>query len=202
MSFVELLARSNFSFLRGASQPEEVVLRAAQLRLGGIALCDRDGLYGAARAYQQFKELRDKPERELHTRLIVGAELSVNPRLPRTLLAKELDKRPSASHPKPAKKKLKQRAGPATRLETSSKQEAKARASPHELPTVYCLVENHQGYSNLCQLLTLSHQDMPKGEGASEVDWLLEHAAGLRLVIPVPEHPALLFPLLSASGLG
>ncbi|MGE0325710.1 MAG: error-prone DNA polymerase, partial [Polyangiaceae bacterium] len=87
-------------------------------------------------------------------------------------------------------------------LETSSKQEAKARASPHELPTVYCLVENHQGYSNLCQLLTLSHQDMPKGEGASEVDWLLEHAAGLRLVIPVPEHPALLFPLLSASVLG
>ncbi len=194
MAFVELLARSNFSFLRGASQPEEVVLRAAQLGLTGIALCDHDGLYGAARAYQQFKELKNDERRQpgAGTRLIVGAELSLNPGLPRTLLAKELEKRPSASHPKPAKKKVKQRAGPATRLETSTKQEAKARASPYELPTVYCLVENRQGYSNLCQLLTLSHGDMPKGEGALEVDWLLEHTEGLRLVIPVPEQPALL----------
>ena len=47
--YVELHARSAFSFLRGASQPEPLVERAAQLDLPALALCDRDGLYGAPR---------------------------------------------------------------------------------------------------------------------------------------------------------
>lgn len=65
--FVELLARSHFSFLRGASQPQEVVEQAHQLGLSAIGLCDRDGLYGAVRAWQRA--------RELGLRFIVGAEL-------------------------------------------------------------------------------------------------------------------------------
>ncbi len=184
--FVELLARSNFSFLRGASHPEELVLRAQQLKLGAIAICDRDGLYGAARAYQQAKDCGQ--------RVIVGAELSVNPgglaareRLTRALGRAAVSKSTGRSQSK-AQRRL--RAGPATRLETASKQQPKARGSPAELPVVYCLVENHLGYTNLCRLLTLGHADMPKGQSAVEVEWLIEHAAGLRLVIPAPERVA------------
>ncbi|GAA5482161.1 error-prone DNA polymerase [Haloferula sargassicola] len=48
----ELHARSAFSFLRGASQPEAMVHRAAELGLRSIALADHDGFYGSARAHQ------------------------------------------------------------------------------------------------------------------------------------------------------
>jgi len=67
--FAELLARSSFSFLRGASHPEEMVGAAKELGLESIALCDRDGLYGSVRAL--------RAARELEQRVIVGAELSV-----------------------------------------------------------------------------------------------------------------------------
>ena len=50
--FIELLARSNFSFLHGASHPEELVLRAKILGYSGLALSDVNGLYGVVRGYQ------------------------------------------------------------------------------------------------------------------------------------------------------
>jgi DNA polymerase-3 subunit alpha/error-prone DNA polymerase len=50
--FVELLARSNFSFLQGASHPDEMVEQAIHLDYDGIALCDLNGLYGVARGFQ------------------------------------------------------------------------------------------------------------------------------------------------------
>ncbi|MES2963138.1 MAG: PHP domain-containing protein, partial [Bdellovibrionota bacterium] len=50
--FVELLARSNFSFLQGASHPEEMVLAAKRLGYKGLAICDVNGLYGVVRGYQ------------------------------------------------------------------------------------------------------------------------------------------------------
>lgn len=47
--FVEWHARSAFSFLRGASQPEALVRRAAALGMPGLAVCDHAGFYGSAR---------------------------------------------------------------------------------------------------------------------------------------------------------
>jgi error-prone DNA polymerase len=47
--YAELHCWSNFSFLEGASHPEELVERGRELGLAGIALTDRDGLYGAVR---------------------------------------------------------------------------------------------------------------------------------------------------------
>jgi error-prone DNA polymerase len=47
--YAELRCRSNFSFLGGASHPEELVERAAALGLAAAALTDRDGVYGAVR---------------------------------------------------------------------------------------------------------------------------------------------------------
>src|SRR5512146_2618946 len=67
--FAELLGRSSFSFLRGASHPEELVACAKQQGLAALALCDRDGLYGSVRAL--------RAAREVGQRVIVGAELSV-----------------------------------------------------------------------------------------------------------------------------
>ena len=67
--FVELHARSAFSFLRGASQPEQLAERAAELGMPALALCDRDGVYGAPRLFATA--------REHGLRAIVGAELTM-----------------------------------------------------------------------------------------------------------------------------
>ncbi|MEN9581087.1 MAG: hypothetical protein RJA70_4096, partial [Pseudomonadota bacterium] len=57
MGFSELLGRSSFSFLRGASSPEEMVAAAHALELSSMALCDYGGLYGSVRAWIRAKEL-------------------------------------------------------------------------------------------------------------------------------------------------
>ena len=48
-AYAELHAWSNFSFLEGGSHPEELIARAVALGLQGVALTDRDGLYGSVR---------------------------------------------------------------------------------------------------------------------------------------------------------
>ena len=47
--YAELLCHSNFSFLDGASHPEELAEEAARLKLEALALTDHDGLYGVVR---------------------------------------------------------------------------------------------------------------------------------------------------------
>ena len=67
--YAELHCHSNFSFLDGASHPEELVEQAARLGLDAIALTDHDGMYGVAR----FAEAAA----ELNVRTVLGAELSL-----------------------------------------------------------------------------------------------------------------------------
>ena len=54
--YSELFVRSNYSFLKGASHPEELVCRAAELGLSALAICDDDGLYGLVKAHLEAKE--------------------------------------------------------------------------------------------------------------------------------------------------
>lgn len=56
--YAELCVTSNFSFLRGASHPEELVTRAAALGLDAIAITDRNSLAGVVRAYSALKEIK------------------------------------------------------------------------------------------------------------------------------------------------
>jgi len=67
--YAELRCRSCFSFLAGASHPEELVARAAELGLAALALADMNGLYGVVRAHGEAKR-RALP-------LVVGTELAV-----------------------------------------------------------------------------------------------------------------------------
>src|SRR6202167_2860507 len=54
----ELATTTNFSFLRGASHPEELVARAAALGLTGIGIADRNTLAGVVRAHVYARENR------------------------------------------------------------------------------------------------------------------------------------------------
>jgi error-prone DNA polymerase len=69
MAYVELHARSAFSFLRGGSLPESLVAEAARLGMPALALCDRDGVYGAVRLHMSGKEAG--------VRALVGSELTM-----------------------------------------------------------------------------------------------------------------------------
>ena len=69
MSYIELHAASAFSFLQGASLPEAVVDRAAELGYPAIALLDRDGVYGLPRFHKAALAAGIRP--------IVGAELTI-----------------------------------------------------------------------------------------------------------------------------
>ncbi|HZN94622.1 MAG TPA: PHP domain-containing protein, partial [Myxococcales bacterium] len=53
--YAELVCRSNFSFLRGASHPEELVATARRLGLSALAIADQDGLYAAVKAHLAAK---------------------------------------------------------------------------------------------------------------------------------------------------
>ena len=61
MSYIELHTASAFSFLQGASLPEALVDRAAELGYPALALLDRDGVYGAPRFHKAARAAGIKP---------------------------------------------------------------------------------------------------------------------------------------------
>jgi error-prone DNA polymerase len=56
MRYIEFAVASNFSFLRGASHPEELMVQAARMGLSGLGLCDRNSLAGVVRAHLAKRE--------------------------------------------------------------------------------------------------------------------------------------------------
>src|SRR5262249_32021106 len=69
LTYAELHCQSAFSFRDGASLPEDLVGRAAELGLSALALTDRDGIYGAPRFW--------KAARAVGLRPLVGADVAV-----------------------------------------------------------------------------------------------------------------------------
>ena len=76
-AYVELHTASAFSFLEGASQPEALIERAAELDMPAVALLDRNGLYGAPRCHSHATRAG--------VRAHIGAEIAVSD-LPSRLL--------------------------------------------------------------------------------------------------------------------
>jgi error-prone DNA polymerase len=77
--YAELHCHSNFSFLDGASEPEELAEEAARLGIETLAITDHDGFYGVVR----FAEAAG----ELGVRTVFGAELSLGLRTPQNGIA-------------------------------------------------------------------------------------------------------------------
>src|SRR5260370_18179676 len=70
VEFAELCAKTNFSFLEGASRPEEMMQAAKSLGLHALAVADRNGFYGSVRAHEAAQKSSQ--------RHIVGAELEAS----------------------------------------------------------------------------------------------------------------------------
>jgi len=118
LSYVELHARSAFSFLEATALPETLAERAAALGQRALALVDADGVYGAPRFYRACTRAGLTP--------LVGAEVTLR--------------------------------------------------DGSRLPL---LVEDREGYGNLCRLLTRIKMRAAKGEGAAGWDDLEAHTGGL-----------------------
>ena len=78
-SYVELAAATNFSFLRGASPPSDMVARALELGHAGIGIADRNTVAGVVRAHVALRDAFEKAGKEGVAippfRLLVGARL-------------------------------------------------------------------------------------------------------------------------------
>jgi DNA polymerase III alpha subunit len=78
--YCELHAHSNFSFLDGASHPEELIGRAAQLGMPAVAVTDHAGLYAAVRLWKAAAQTRTDAARDAGlspVNAMVGLELSI-----------------------------------------------------------------------------------------------------------------------------
>jgi error-prone DNA polymerase len=67
--YAELHAKTNFSFLQGASHPDELAMRAAELGMAALAVTDRNTLAGVVRAHTAAKQLQ--------LSLVIGAEIDL-----------------------------------------------------------------------------------------------------------------------------
>ena len=56
MRYLEFAVASNFSFLRGASHPEELMMQAQAIGISGLGLCDRNSVAGVVRAHLAKRE--------------------------------------------------------------------------------------------------------------------------------------------------
>ena len=153
--YIELHAASAFSFLDGASTPEALVDRAAELGYPALALLDRDGVYGAPRFHMAAKAAGLKA--------IVGAELTMaGTRTGVTTDVGSAFRRTEGRLPSTPR-------GPGKPASTGCE-------TAWRLPV---LVASQQGYRNLCRLVTRMKLGAPKGEGALALEDLEGHTAGL-----------------------
>ncbi|HEY8205104.1 MAG TPA: error-prone DNA polymerase [Pyrinomonadaceae bacterium] len=155
--YMELHARSAFSFLRGASTPEELIAVCSELNMPAMALLDNDGVYGAARFHLAAQKVGIKAH--------IGAEITV--RSPKSIV----------QGPKSVKSRIAD-VGHWT-LDIGRKRSF-AKPETFVLPL---LVRNRTGYQNVCRLITLMKLRVPKhakpGECAVTFDELAEYAEGL-----------------------
>lgn len=100
LHYAELHCLSAFSFLRGASEPQELVERAVALGYAALALTDECSLAGVVRAHKQLREMREAAEHEgaepVTLRLLIGSEFLVRddagqPRFKLVLIAQNLN---------------------------------------------------------------------------------------------------------------
>jgi error-prone DNA polymerase len=155
--YVELRCASAFSFLEGASNPEDLVDRAAELGHRALALSDRDGLYGIPRFHQAAKAAGIEA--------IVGARVSVRSSPPGQ--GDRLEYPASAAS-----------GGARSEAKSSEPSEVNRRAPAQQ--ELLLLVESQRGYRNLSRLLTAAHAKGGKHD-AKFVTWeeLEAHAGGL-----------------------
>jgi error-prone DNA polymerase len=169
--YVEFHARSAFSFLEGASLPEDLIAACTHQNMPAMALLDRNGVYGSPRFYLAAKRAGLKAH--------IGAEVTCvlslrrhgdtkHKKLPHTEVEDNWDL-PIGSPIRNQKSRIRNQKS----LNSSVSQ---CLRGEFRLPL---LVASPVGYQNLCQLITRMKLRSKKDEGAVLEHELERHAAGL-----------------------
>ncbi len=150
--YVELHCHSGFSFLDGASHPEELVLAARELGYPALALTDHDGLHGAMEFAQSARTHGLQP--------ITGVELTLR------------DCFPEASTPSPTS------SPPPGSVFGRGAVDGGEAPLPPSWPVsghhVTLLAETPTGYANLCRLVTKARMESPRDAPSLPFSTLLE----------------------------
>ncbi|MFD1332847.1 error-prone DNA polymerase, partial [Methylopila musalis] len=167
--YAELAAATNFSFLRGASPPQHMVLTALLLGQTGIGVADRNTVAGVVRAYSALKELRaegapppEKTRQGSGPGEVVFVETPLAPDMPFT------------------REELRRRAE-AFRLVVGARL-----VFADGAPDVIAYPVDRAGWGRLCRLLTVGNLRAEKGGCTLRLDDLLADTRGLLLIV-MPE---------------
>ncbi|QDP19710.1 error-prone DNA polymerase [Sphingomonas xanthus] len=154
LPFAELVAATNFSFLRGASHPADMVGRALELGMAGIGIADRNTVAGVVRAWVA---LRDGPQRAMDE----------------AIADRERRGRPSLLTPE--ERQL---------FETDLKLVVGARlVFADGTPDIVAYPANRGGWGRLTRLLTVGNLRAVKGDCILRFDDLAGHAEDLLLIV-------------------
>ncbi len=203
MSFAELSAMSNFTFLTGASHPEEYVDRAALLGLSAIAIADVNSVAGVVRGHARVREIARQVKERLAGGLIGPPapmkgwekERQVFESYPGgkarrkngTLASEELEGLPGST-----RAAIETGTEPAP-LETSAAILNVPRLIPGARITLdtgfsaTALPKTRKGWGNLCRLISRGRLRAEKGDCLLYMDDLVEFGAELALLIHPPE---------------
>jgi DNA polymerase III alpha subunit len=181
--YAELHAHTNFSFLDGASPPDDLVARAVELGLAGLAATDRDGLYGAVRFVGAARDAGLHPvvgvEIELLDPAVADPDgIVVAPRRPRrtgrrvsapdTSLA--MDGRPA--RPRPTRARLPGHRDPI-------KEDLRGIGARARGPHLVLLARSPVGWRSLCRLISRANLAGTKAVPRFSQALLDEHGEGL-----------------------
>ncbi len=165
--FIHLHCHSHYSFLRSVASPEEIIAAAAEQKMPAVALTDTNGMYAAVSFYQAARKAGVKP--------IVGVVLDVN-----------VEDRRREIPPLRADKNHPDRAGTGR---------PSGRDDSFQSMTIVLLAADMEGYSNLCQLVTLRHlgtTELAQNAGSDEEDGrpvtieeLARHSSGVIALTPM-----------------
>ena len=168
--YAELVAATNFSFLRGASSAPQIVLRSLCLGHAGIGIADRNTLSGTVRAYSALKELREEGVLPL-LKLREGSgpgEYSYQP----ASFAVYGDEDAEAFQATILERAQTFRLATGTRL-----------VFANGTPDIVAYPENRAGWGRLCRLLTIGNKRARKGECHLTLDDLLSDPYDLLLTV-------------------
>ncbi len=157
----ELCITSNFTFLTGASHPEEYMRRAAMAGLEAVAIADVNSVAGIVRAHTEAREIA----RLVAARRRFDDEVGlIGPPRPEGIAA-------PVSAPIYATPRL----IPAARLEFE------------DAPSVTVIAQDRQGWANLCRILSKGRLRAQKGRCVLSLGDLIDFAQGLQLILhPLP----------------
>ena len=165
-AYAELAARSNFSFLEGASHPKHLVLSAILRGHTGMGLADRNTLAGVVRAWSALRDFREEGWAPEKKREGGGPGEFVWVEDPEF---KHIDREMVKARAKAFKLIL----GARLRFNDGT-------------PDILAYPEDRQGWGRLCRLLTLGNSQAKKGQCEIGLRDLLRAPEGLLLIVMPP----------------